>query len=88
MQRENKMLDYDLARNNAQPQSVSAKVSTMNLNRMQSQNNRNGKLASIAAGSLSVNSRGVRNITANKPNTISASVDLTGRLGGGRFNTL
>ena len=95
VQRENKMLDYDLARNNAniaQPQSVTSKVSTMNLNRI---NNRNstigGKLASITPGSLSINPRSGnnRNLQINsKPGTVSASVDLTGRLGGNRFNTL
>ena len=96
VQRENKMLDYDLARNNAnvaQPQSVTSKVSTMNLNRINNRNNSNigGKLASITPGSLSINPRGGnnRNFQINsKPGTVSASVDLTGRLGGNRFNTL
>ena len=54
LERQNKQLDYELSRNNAP--SVTSKVSSQNLNKIQGQNLR--KLSSIVQGSLA---SGLRN---------------------------
>ena len=91
VQRESKLLDYELSRNNQPVPTYTSKVSQMNLSRIQKQATsvnarvggaRIGRGNELATGSVSINSRGGLRNMLKKP-SISASVDISSRLGGG-----
>ena len=90
VQRQNKQLDYELARENPNAPQVTSKVSSVNLKRVNQQHSRAGasrNASIVAASKLGSQQPRPRNLPS-----ISASVDLTGRLGGpkgrGRYETL
>ena len=80
VQREGKILDSDISRNNPTSISISGKVSKANLNRMQSQNKALGAIAGRTKGTA-------RLVSLGKKPSVSTSVDLSAR-NGGRFETL
>ena len=80
VQREGKILDSDISRNNPASISVSSKVSKVNLNRMQSQNKALGSIAGRGNGAT-------RLVALGKKPSIATSIDLSSR-NGGRLQTL
>ena len=80
VQREGKILDSEISRNNPASISVSSKVSKVNLNRMQAQNKALGSIAGRGNGAT-------RLVALGKKPSIATSIDLSSR-NGGRLQTL
>lgn len=84
VQRENKQLDYEMARNNPNaPAAVSSKISSMTLSRVNHQRygSKNSGADAALSGRISNNLGGARTLrNQGKKPSVSTSVDLTGRL--------